>query len=81
MDRTKQIEFETLELEFRLTQLLKKREQLYLKGGNDEKLNDKIRAVQQELRNKGSNQLPLFIYITCSRKRKHTIKVNAMFVI
>jgi len=42
MDRTEQIVFETLELEFRLTQLLKKREQLYLKGGNDEKLNDKI---------------------------------------
>jgi len=53
MDRTEQIE--ALELEFRLTQLLKKREQLYLKGGNDEKLNDKIRDVQQELRNKGSN--------------------------
>jgi hypothetical protein len=45
----------SLELEFRLTQLLKKREQLYLKGCNDEKLNDKIRTVQQELRNKGSN--------------------------
>ena len=55
MDRTEQIEFETLELEFRLTQLLKKREQLYLKGGNDEKLNDKIRDVQHELRIKGSN--------------------------
>jgi hypothetical protein len=56
MDRTEQvIEFETLELEFRLTQLLKKREQLYLKGGNDEKLNDKIRGVQHELRSKGSN--------------------------
>jgi hypothetical protein len=55
MDRTEQIVFETLELEFKLTQLIKKREQLYLKGGNDEKLNDKIRAVQQELRNKGSN--------------------------
>lgn len=56
MDRTEQIiVFETLELEFRLTQLLKKREQLYLKGGNDEKLNDKIRTVQHELRSKGSN--------------------------
>ena len=53
MDRTEQIE--TLELEFRLTQLLKKREQLYLKGGNDEKLNDKIRILQQQLRDKGSN--------------------------
>lgn len=55
MDRTEQVVFKTLELEFRLTQLLKKREQLYLKGGNDEKLNDKIRALQQELRIKGSN--------------------------
>jgi hypothetical protein len=50
MDRTEQIVFETLELEFRLTQLLKKREQQYLKGGNDEKLNDKIRDVQHKLR-------------------------------
>ena len=55
MDRTKQIVFKTLELEFRLTHLLKRREQLYLKGGNDEKLNDKIRYVQNRLRIKGSN--------------------------
>ena len=50
MDREQQIEFETLDLEFRLTQLIKKREALYLKGCNDEKLNDKIREVQSKLR-------------------------------
>jgi len=51
MDRTKQIKFETLKLEFTLTQYLKKREVLYLKGCNDEKLNDKIRLIQTKIRN------------------------------
>lgn len=50
MDRKQQIEFEVLDLEFILTQLLKKREALYLKGCNDEKLNDKIRKIQSKLR-------------------------------
>jgi fatty acid-binding protein DegV len=50
MDRTEQIVFDTLELEYTLTQLLKKRQTLYLKGCNDEKLNDKIRDIQQKLR-------------------------------
>ena len=50
MDRTEQIKFETLQLQFILTNLLKKREALYLKGCNDEKLNDKIRKVQSKLR-------------------------------
>ena len=50
MDRTEQIVFETLKLEFTLTQFLKKRNQLYLKGLNDEKINDKIRAIQHKLR-------------------------------
>lgn len=50
MDRTEQIEFPVLELEYTLTQLLKKRQALYLKGCNDEKLNDKIRDIQQKLR-------------------------------
>ena len=49
MDRTEQIVFETLKLEFTLTQFLKKRNQLYLKGLNDEKINDKIRAIQHKL--------------------------------
>jgi hypothetical protein len=50
MDRTEQIELPALELEYTLTQLLKKRQTLYLKGCNDEKLNDKIRDIQQKLR-------------------------------
>ena len=48
MDRTEQIDL--LELEFTLSQLLKKRHLLYLKGCNDEKLNDKIRLIQHKLR-------------------------------
>ena len=51
MDRTKQIKFETLKLQFILTNLLKKREALYLKGLNDEKINDKIRIIQTKIRN------------------------------
>jgi len=51
MDRTKQIKFETLKLEFTLIQFLKKREALYLKGLNDEKINDKIRVIQTKIRN------------------------------
>ena len=51
MDRTKQIKFETLQLQFILTNLLKKREALYLKGLNDEKINDKIRIIQTKIRN------------------------------
>ena len=47
MDTTEQIK---LELEYTLTHLLKKREALYLRGCNDEKLNDKIREVQSKLR-------------------------------
>ena len=39
-----------LDLEFTLSQLFKKRQALYLKGCNDEKLNDKIRAIQHKLR-------------------------------
>jgi hypothetical protein len=50
MDRTEQIKFETLQLQFILTNLLKKREVLYLKGLNDEKINDKIRIIQHKLR-------------------------------
>jgi hypothetical protein len=50
MDRTEQIELPVLELEYTLSQLLKKRQLLYLKGCNDEKLNDKIRDIQQKLR-------------------------------
>ena len=50
MDRKEQIKFETLQLQFILTNLLKKREVLYLKGLNDEKINDKIRAIQHKLR-------------------------------
>jgi hypothetical protein len=49
MDRKEQIKFETLQLQFILTNLLKKREVLYLKGLNDEKINDKIRAIQHKL--------------------------------
>jgi hypothetical protein len=50
MDRTKQIKFDTLELEYTLNYLIKKRNSLYLKGLNDEKINDKIRAIQYRLR-------------------------------
>jgi hypothetical protein len=50
MDRETKIEFETLQLQFILTNLLKKRQSLYLKGLNDEKINDKIRAIQHKLR-------------------------------
>jgi uncharacterized protein YaaQ len=51
MDRTEQIEFETLELEYTLGYLIKKRNSLYLKGLNDEKINDKIRVIQTKIRN------------------------------
>lgn len=34
----------------KLDKLLDKRNKLYLKGGNDEKLNDQIRNLQKELR-------------------------------
>ena len=50
MDSTEQIKFETLQLQFILTNLLKKREVLYLKGLNDEKINDKIRIIQTKIR-------------------------------
>jgi len=50
MDREQQIEFETLELEYTLSYLIKKRNSLYLKGLNDEKINDKIRAIQTKIR-------------------------------
>jgi hypothetical protein len=50
MDREQQIEFPILELEYTLSYLLKKRKELYLKGLNDEKINDKIRAIQHKLR-------------------------------
>lgn len=50
MDRTEQIEFPLLELEFRLNRLLKRREYLYLRGCNNEILNDKIREVQTKIR-------------------------------
>jgi hypothetical protein len=50
MDRTEQIEFEALELEYTLNYLIKKRQSLYLKGLNDEKINDKIRTIQHKLR-------------------------------
>lgn len=50
MDREQQIKFDVLELEYTLSHLLKKRNQLYLKGLNDEKINDKIRAIQHKLR-------------------------------
>lgn len=50
MDRTEQIEFETLELEYTLSYLIKKRNSLYLKGLNDEKINDKIRIIQTKIR-------------------------------
>ncbi len=50
MDREQQIEFEALELEYTLSYLIKRRNSLYLKGLNDEKINDKIRAIQHKLR-------------------------------
>ena len=50
MDREQQITFDTLELEYTLNCLIKKRQALYLKGLNDEKINDKIRVIQQKLR-------------------------------
>ena len=50
MDRTEQITFDALELEYTLNYLIKKRQSLYLKGLNDEKINDKIRAIQYKLR-------------------------------
>ena len=33
----------------KLDELIKKQEALYRKGSNDEKLNDKIRAIQKQL--------------------------------
>lgn len=50
MDRAEQITFDALELEYTLNYLIKKRNSLYLKGLNDEKINDKIRAIQHKLR-------------------------------
>ena len=50
MDRTEQIKFDALELEYTLSYLIKKRNSLYLKGLNDEKINDKIRAIQTKIR-------------------------------
>ena len=50
MDRTEQITFDALELEYTLNYLIKKRNSLYLKCLNDEKINDKIRAIQHKLR-------------------------------
>lgn len=37
-------------LQLKLEQLLKKQYNLYLKGSNDEKLNDQIRIIQKQLR-------------------------------
>lgn len=37
-------------LQSKLEQLLKKQYNLYLKGSNDEKLNDQIRSIQKQLR-------------------------------
>lgn len=37
-------------LQLKLEQLLKKQYNLYLKGSNDEKLNDQIRLIQKQLR-------------------------------
>lgn len=50
MDRTEQITFDALELEYTLNYLIKKRQSLYLKGLNDEKINDKIRTIQTKIR-------------------------------
>lgn len=36
--------------ELKLEQLLKKQYNLYLKGSNDEKLNDQIRSIQKQIR-------------------------------
>jgi len=38
------------ELKEKLDKLLDKRNKLYLKGGNDEKLNEQIRNLQKEIR-------------------------------
>lgn len=43
-------EVEIREIESVLNRLLDKREKLYLKGGNDERLNSKIREQQSLLR-------------------------------
>jgi hypothetical protein len=51
MDREQQIEFDALELEYTLSYLIKKRNSLYLKCLNDEKINDKIRVIQTKIRN------------------------------
>jgi hypothetical protein len=59
MDREQQIieknkqylNFNTLELEYTLMHLIKKRNSLYLKGLNDENINDKIRLIQTKIRN------------------------------
>ena len=40
----------TTNIEIKLEQLLKKQYNLYLKGSNDEKLNDQIRLIQKQLR-------------------------------
>lgn len=37
-------------LELKLEQLLKKQNNLYLKGSNDEKLNHQIRSIQKQIR-------------------------------
>lgn len=37
-------------LQLKLEQLLKKQNNLYLKGSNDEKLNDQIRSIQKQIR-------------------------------
>jgi hypothetical protein len=51
MDRETKIKFDALELEYTLNYLIKKRNSLYLKGLNDEKINDKIRVIQTKIRN------------------------------
>jgi hypothetical protein len=53
MDRTEQLTLQLWlrqELEYTLNYLIKKRNSLYLKGLNDEKINDKIRVIQHKLR-------------------------------
>ena len=50
MDREQQIEFDALELEYTLSYLIKKRQSLYLKGLNDEKINDKISLIYGKLK-------------------------------
>lgn len=42
-------------LQLKLEQLLKKQNNLYLKGSNDEKLNDQIRSIQKQLRDQNKN--------------------------